>query len=147
MSLILKDSVSFAEAFSVLPFIKSLDVYYPDISHWYINKVIPGIMLGDDKLVIASDNGRLAGVALSKSGVENKLRCIRVHPDYANNGLGIRLIDRSLELIGDSKPAVTVSEELIHHYSRIFVNRYGFELSAVDKGTYRARKLEYRFNS
>lgn len=38
------------------------------------------------------------------------------------------------------KPHCTVAEELLHTYSRAFVNRYGFSLSAVDKGRYRPGK-------
>ncbi|QZA70904.1 acetyltransferase [Erwinia phage AH06] len=139
-------TVGFTSAFSVLPFIQSLDVFYPDISHWYINTVIPGLCLGNDKLIIARDNNVIAGIALGKMGDETKLRCIRVHPNYQSTGLGIRLIDDMLELIEDGKPAVTVSEEMLHLYSRPFVKRYGFELSDVSKGRYRRGKLEYGFN-
>lgn len=137
---------SFSAAFSVLPFIQSLDQYYPDISHWFINTVIPGLSLGTDKLIIARDGQHIAGIALGKMGDESKLRCIRVHPDYQGAGLGIRLIDQMLELIEDGKPGVTVSEEMLHLYSRAFINRYGFDLSAVTKGRYRRGKLEYAFN-
>jgi N-acetylglutamate synthase-like GNAT family acetyltransferase len=130
----------------VLPFIQSLDHYYPDITHWYVNKVVPGLSLGNDKLLIARDNGVIAGIALGKMGDESKLRCVRVHPDYQNTGLGIRLIDNMLDLIEDGRPGVTVSEEMLHQYSRTFVKRYGFELSDVTKGRYRRGKLEYAFN-
>lgn len=74
------------------------------------------------------------------------MRCIRVHPDYQYAGIGIRLMDNMIEVLEDQEPLCTVSEELIHHYSRIFVNRYGFRLSQVDKGLYRQGKLEYIFN-
>lgn len=142
----LDSTISFTGAFAVLPFIKSLDAYYPDVSHWYINKVIPGLSLGEDKLIIARDGLNIAGVALGKMGEESKLRCVRVHPDYQGTGLGIRLIDQMLELIEDGNPGVTVSEEMLHLYSRPFVKRYGFELSDVSKGRYRRGKLEYAFN-
>lgn len=142
----LDTTISFTAAFSVLPFIKSLDQYYPDVSHWYVNTVIPGLSLGNDKLIIARDGNAIAGVALGKMGNESKLRCVRVHPDYQNTGLGIRLIDGMLELIEDSKPGATVSEELLHAYSRAFIKRYGFKLSDVTKGRYRYGKLEYLFN-
>jgi N-acetylglutamate synthase and related acetyltransferases len=142
----LDSETTFTSAFSVLPFIKSLDEFYPEISHWYINKVIPGLSLGDDKLIIARDGNRIAGIALGKMGDESKLRCVRVHDDYQNTGLGIRLIDQMLELIEDGKPGATVSEEMIHLYSRAFIRRYGFELSDVSKNRYRHGKLEYAFN-
>lgn len=138
---------SFASAFSALPFIKSLNQYYPDIEYWYVNKVVPGLIVGNDKLLVAHDNGIIAGIALGKMGEdESKLRCVRVHPDHQNGGLGIRLIDGMLDLIGERQPGVTVSEEMLHLYSRAFVKRYNFELSDVTKGRYRRGKLEYGFN-
>lgn len=144
----LETTTSFVPAFSALPFIKSLNQYYPDIEYWYVNKVIPGLTLGNDKLIVARDEHfNIAGIALGKlSDAEAKLRCVRVHPDHQNGGLGIRLIDNMLELIGERKPGVTVSEEMINLYSRAFVKRYGFELSDVSKGRYRRGKLEYGFN-
>ena len=140
-------TTSFTEAFSVLPFIKSLNQYYPDIEYWYVNKVVPGLILGRDKLLIARDKDFIAGIALGKLDEdESKLRCVRVHPDHQNGGLGIRLIDGMLDLIEERKPGVTVSEEMFHLYSRPFIKRYGFELSDVTKGRYRRGKLEYGFN-
>jgi len=143
---VLNSTVSFTGAFAVLPFIKGLDTYYPEISHWFINTVIPGLSLGSDKLIVARDGVNIAGIALGKMGDESKLRCVRVHPDYQGTGLGIRLIDEMLELIEDGKPGATVSEEMLHLYSRPFIKRYGFELSDVSKGQYRRGKLEYVFN-
>lgn len=145
--ILLDSNPSFITAFNVLPFIQSLNQYYPEIEHWYINKVIPGMMTGNDKIIVAMDNGHIAGLALGKlDHEESKLRCIRVHPDYQHNGLGIRLIDNMLELIEDDKPKVTVSEEMLHLYSRAFISRYNFNLTTVDKGRYRKGKLEYGFN-
>ncbi len=143
----LEHARSIHAAFSVLPFIQTLDVYYPNVSHWYVNQVAPGLLLGNDKLVIAKDRGHIAGIALGKqTDNETKLRCVRVHPDYQQSGLGIRLIDTMLTTLEVDKPACTVAEELFHEYSRLFVRRYGFELSDVAKGRYRPRKLEYAFN-
>lgn len=137
----------FLPAFQVLPFIATLDQFYPDVSHWYISNVIPGLLLGDDHLLIARDQGQIAGVALGKrTETETKLRCVRVHPDYQNSGLGIRLIDAMLSTLEEEKPLVTVAEELLHQYSRMFVRRYGFALTDVQKGQYRHGRLEYTFN-
>ena len=147
MSIAIRIETSMTAAFQVLPFIATLDQFYPDVSYWYVNQVVPGLMLGKDKLIIAREGEHIAGVALGKlSEDETKLRCVRVHPDYQNKGLGISLIDTMLDLLEDDRPKVTVSEELIHHYSRIFVNRYNFRLAHVSKGQYRPAKLEYLFN-
>jgi GNAT superfamily N-acetyltransferase len=132
---------------ATLPFIKDLDRYYPNIEDWYVNKVIPGMIQGSDGMVIAKDGDTPIGVGLYKSEpYEKKLRCIRVLPPYKGRGVGLHLIDRTLKKLDCAKPTVSVAEELIHEYSRIFVNRYDFKISHVYRGIYRTSKLEYEFN-
>ena len=133
------------EALLALPFLRSIDSYYPKIADWYVNTVVPGIVQNDDVVLLARSGGNVVGAALGKSGTERKLRCVRVASSFAGSGLGIRLIDRVIDHIGP-KPMCSVSEELLHHYSRIFIKRYGFELGDVAKGAYRRGKLEYFFN-
>lgn len=146
MAIKLTTSPTLTQALQASTLLNSLDRYYPDINHWYVNKVIPGIYTGDDKILLATEGQHVVGIALGKTGEETKLRCIRVVPEYQGSGLGIRIIDRMLDVLEDPAPHVTVSEELIHQYSRMFVNRYGFKLNEVGKGLYRPGKLEYCFN-
>ena len=135
------------EALLAKPFLDGLDAYYPDFSHWYINRVVAEIQDPSNFILIAKDGKDVVGVALGKRDKsETKLRCVRIHRDLKSTGLGVRLIDSMIDHLGVRHPHCTVSEELIHQYSRIFVNRYGFHLSSVDKGKYRKGKLEYCFN-
>lgn len=140
-------SSNLVEGLQALPMLSSLTQWYPDFEHWFLNKALPGIVLGQDQLLVARDDGLLVGVVLiKKSRKETKLRCVRVVPTHQNTGLGIRLIDAALEALETSKPHCTVAEEMLHTYSRLFVQRYGFALNAVEKGLYRPGKLEYVFN-
>lgn len=124
-----------------------LESYYPDFEYWFTNSCMPGILVGHDQLIVAKDKGIIVGVALSKSNKhETKLRCVRVRPEYQNKGVGIHLIDKSLDVLGVDKPFCTVPEEMLHQLSRVFVNRYNFELTSVNKGMYRPQRLEYLFN-
>lgn len=125
----------------------SLEQYYPDFSYWYVNKCMPGIVVGKDSLIVAKDCGRIVGVALGKkSQDETKLRCVRVLPQYQNHGIGLRLIEKMLRELDDDKPHCTVAEEMLHQYSRAFINLFNFDLSQVAKGMYRPHTLEYIFN-
>lgn len=127
--------------------LRDLDVYYPDFGYWYTNKCMPGIMTGPDKLIVAKDAGQVIGVALGKLGEdETKLRCVRVLPEYSNKGVGIRLIEKMLRTLNDDKPHCTVAEEMLHQFSRPFINLFQFDLTQVEKGMYRDGKLEYVFN-
>lgn len=138
---------SFAQTFMALPMLRSLDAFYPGFEHWYVNTVAPGVVVGKDTMLVAMENHRMVGVALGKrTAQEVKLRCVRVLPEFQNTGLGLRLIDRMLDELECDKPHCTVAEEMLHSYSRAFIQRYGFELTGVDKGSYRPGRLEYRFN-
>lgn len=124
-----------------------LEAYYPDFGYWYVNKCMPGIMTGSDKLIVAKDAGRIIGVSLGKiSPEETKLRCVRVLPEYQHKSIGIKLIEKMLRQLDDDKPHCTVAEEMLHQFSRPFVNLFDFKLTEVMKGEYRPNKLEYRFN-
>lgn len=125
-----------------------LENYYPEFGHWYVNVCVPGIVLGNDTMIVARDKNQIVGIALGKATPEEtKLRCVRVLPDYQNKGVGLHLIDHMLRDLGHDKPHCTVAEEMIHLYSRAFVNRFDFDLSKVNKGQYRPGKLEYVFNA
>lgn len=138
---------NFMEAWLAMPMLDGLTELYPGFRDWYINKVIPGLVMSNDLLIVARDNGRLIGVSLGKkSEDETKLRCVRVLPEYQNKGVGLHLIERQLVQLGDDKPHCTVAEEMFHMYSRAFVNHFGFDLTKVEKGMYRPNKLEYIFN-
>lgn len=138
MELELIDSVSL-----VRPLLKDLDSYYPNMEQWLDNLEV----CDTTPILVSKDKGIITGVAIGKkSEEENKLRCIRVMKDYRYQGLGIRLMDRMFEILEDEHPLCTVSEEMMHQYSRSFVNRYGFSLDEVNRGMYRKGKLEYVFN-
>lgn len=127
--------------------LEGLENYYPGFQYWYVNQCMPGIITGPDKLIVAREHGQIVGVVLGKKrDDETKLRCIRVMPSHQNRGTGLHLIDRMLRELDDDKPHCTVSEEMLHLYSRAFINHYKFDLNSVDKGTYRPNKLEYVFN-
>lgn len=136
-----------ADAMVVRGVLDGLENYYPDFGSWYVNKAIPGIVLGKDVLLVARDKTQIVGVAMGKrTRRETKLRCVRVVPGYQSRGVGIHLIERMLRQLDCDKPHCTVSEEMLHQFARPFVNHFDFQLSRVDKGVYRPQKLEYVFN-
>lgn len=130
------------------PFLASLDRYYPGIASWFESSFSTGFLRGDNHLIVAFDtNERIAGIALGKKTLnETKMQCVRVAEPSVHSGLGIALMDRMIEVLQCERPLATVSEEMLHQYSRIFIKRYGFSLDDVVKGTYRQGKLEYCFN-
>ena len=128
------------------PFIASLDQYYPDISNWYHYRIVNELNDSNCILLHAYQNEKLVGVSIAKKGIDPKLRCVRISKELESSGLGIKLINRTLDEMETDKPMVTVSEELFHQYSRAFHHYYDFKIEQVLKGLYRENKLEYIYN-
>lgn len=126
--------------------LKPLSELYPDFSNWYWDKVVPGVINRSDKIIIMESNKNIVGVSILKDGDEKKLRAIRIVDKYQKRGYGLHLIDESLRILGVDKPIVSVADEMINEYSRMFINRYGFDVTHVYNGLYRKHHLEYEFN-
>lgn len=136
-----------ADAVLAFEVLKNLKNFYPGFEYWYANKVVPAVVTGDDILICAKEHNKIVGVALGKKRQDEvKLRCIRVDESYQKRGTGLHLVDKMLVALGHDKPHCTVSEEMLHDFSRPFINHYKFALNAVSKGMYRRHKLEYVFN-
>jgi GNAT superfamily N-acetyltransferase len=142
-----REAHSYIELYQAFNIINKLDETYPDFNHWYWNKVVPGVVLGTDKVILGTNKNEIVGISIIKDTItEKKLRALRIDDKYQKKGFGTGLIDKSLELLNEDKPLVSVSEDLLHLYSRIFINRYDFDMTYVHKGLYQKGKLEYQFN-
>lgn len=126
--------------------IQSLGLIYPNFYDWFWNKIIPGVHLNNSSVINLIKNNEIIGVSIIKNSDEKKIRAIRIKPEYQNKGYGLYLIDESLKQLNFDKPVCSVSESMINDYSRIFINRYNFNVSHVYKGLYFKNKLEYEFN-
>jgi len=136
-----------SELFHIYSLLKPISNLYPDFSNWYWDKVVTGVLLGKDKIIIAENKAEIIGVSIIKNSPnENKLRALRIVDKFQKTGAGLYLMDESLKELGDSKPIVSVADEMINEYSRMFINRYDFNLTHVYNGLYRKNHLEYEFN-
>lgn len=140
-------STSFAELMVARAQLGDLDRFYPDFDNWFVNQVVPGVLLHRDPFVVAEDAGSLVGLAIARGGDRPKLRCIRVSEPYRGRGVGLHLLDRVLAAVDCDKPEVTVAEEMMATWAPILTNRYDFDLTVVHKGLYRRGKVEYAYNA
>lgn len=131
------------ESYKIL---SALENSYPDFYNWYWNKVVPGILTKDDDLILAYSRNELVGISILKNSEEKKLRALRITDKFQNKGYGLYLIDESLKRLDTDKPLCSVSDKMINDYSRIFINKYNFDLTHVYKNLYNKDSLEYEFN-
>ncbi|WP_258036186.1 GNAT family N-acetyltransferase [Pseudomonas putida] len=123
-----------------------LSGYYPLFDNWLESKVIPGLLIGERKIVLEHHRGQFAGLAIVKDdGLEQKLCCLRVLPKYQGTGSGLKLFERSFEILQNQAPLLSIAEEQADTFRKIF-NYYGFELAKKYHNYYRPLKDELSFN-
>ena len=144
--MIFKNAKSLIELKVAFASIEKLGESYPNFYDWYWNKVTPGVICGNDQIIMAYKKDELVGISIIKDSGEKKLRALRIKEKFQSKGFGLYLIDESLKRLNIDKPLCSVSEKMINDYSRIFINRYKFDISHVYKGLYKKGELEYEFN-
>ncbi len=118
---------------------------YPEYTKWFIEKHIPGIYLGTRDTIIAVHNNKIVGVSNIKRDKENKLCTVYFDPKYRKQRLGITLVDKSIELIGDSKPLITMPSSYLPQFKNI-IKRYDWQLTDCIDGCYQENTSELVFN-
>lgn len=123
-----------------------LSSFYPSFAHWYDQKVVQGLRQGHRTLVLRYIDGRLGGIAITKDdGQEKKLCCLRVLPHWNGSGLGLRLFDDSFEVLATEKPLLSVSDEQLLKFHRIFTH-FGFVHGERYDDLYRVGCVEHSYN-
>lgn len=129
-----------------LAFLLPLSREYPGIEDWYLSKVVPGLRIGTRHMMRIERDGRLAGLGIAKNeGGERKICTVRVAPEYANRGMGLRIFDGLLKWVDDDRPHLTVSDAKLPLFERIF-DYYGFYLSSRRLGQYVPSNCELGYN-
>lgn len=128
--------------------LSDLALEYPFFMEW-LDKVFAELMSSDNRIVLLvceSDIFDIKGVSiLKKTEEENKICTLRVVNPYRHQGIGICLLKKSIELLEDSKPLITVSGIHMKEFSP-FLKKQGFILKDKVKSLYRRGCYEYFFN-
>lgn len=119
---------------------------YPNIHYWFWNKVVPSVLINNDKIILCYSDNNLAGISIIKNYGEEKLRCFKMKEKYKKSIYVMKFFKFTMTHFNNKKPLLSVSENNFHLFSRIFINIFEFELVQVYKGLYSKGKLEYQFN-
>ena len=119
--------------------------FYPNFEDWYFKKVVPDLFCGKRIIISENRNDNIAGVAILKLNTEKKLSTLKVSPEYLNRGIGLKLFEKSFQLLETEKPFLTVSEEKLSEFKKLF-DYYDFKMTSVHDSLYRIGKKEYFFN-
>ncbi len=123
-----------------------LSDFYPLFDRWLKTKVLPGLVTGERSILLEQNRGRFSGLAIVKDdGLEKKLCCLRVMPEFQGSGAGLRLFERAFETLDNDMPLLSIAEEQKDTFNKLF-SYYGFELAKKYKNHYRPLKDELSFN-
>jgi GNAT superfamily N-acetyltransferase len=126
--------------------LSELSGYYPGFDEWLEKKVLPGLMSGERSILLEYRRGDLSGLAIVKDDEsEQKLCCLRVLPPYQGTGVGLKLFERSFEVLNNDSPLLSIAEEQLVVFRKIF-QYYGFEFAKIYPDYYRPFKAELSFN-
>ena len=134
---------------SLRSFLSDLGNEYPFFLAW-LDKVFYELSVSDRRIIILSKESdgfeSILGVAILKNTQEERKICtLRVAEEYRRQGVGTALLEKSIKILGDSKPLITVSGLHMSSFGP-FLKKNGFALKDKVKSIYRRGNYEYFFN-
>lgn len=123
-----------------------LEQHYPEFASWFHNKITHGVISGERSVIFEERNGIIVGFTILKhTSKEKKICTLRVTEDYQNKGLGVKLFDKSFDLLETEKPLLSVSETMLPDFNKMF-NYFGFKEEQEYKGIYIPNVYEISYN-
>jgi hypothetical protein len=123
-----------------------LSASYPRFNHWFVTRVLPGVISGERTVCLELIDGKIAALMILKHAQREKKICtLRVRPEFENSGLGIRLFKEAFELLDTGLPLLSVSDKALPKFERVF-QYFGFHNEGIYKGIYLPNSVEHSFN-
>lgn len=130
----------------ILDFLMPLSKDYPNIDIWFLAKVLPGLEDNSRKIFVHVRNEKIVALAIAKkSNREKKICTVRVSPDFTGKGIGVKLFIEAMNWLETSMPHLTVSEDKLPLFSKIF-DHFGYKITSTHKSRYIPGKVEYLYN-
>ena len=129
-------------------FLSDLSLEYPYHDIWFEEVANRLINRNREReiLFVLNEGGEVIAAAILKNTIEEQKICtLRVAREYQRKGLGTLLVKKSCELLKNSKPIISVSEEKNREFLRLF-KRFDFRLTTVYPNKYKENALEYCYN-
>lgn len=130
----------------ILNTLSHVEQYYPNFKNWLYSNFSQKNSHSDRKIIIAHSDGFFSGLALLKDAyTEKKICTFYVSPDCREKGLGVSLMEKSLDVLGGYDVSITVAEERHFELKQLLIKSH-FCLDKAEVGTYRAEKAEFFYS-
>lgn len=122
---------------------------YPKHKTWFYKKQLPETLdeNGRRDIIFAVDeNNKLLGTSFIKdSDKEKKICTIFVVPNERRRGIGTKLVEKSMQILGTTKPTITLAEYKYPMFEKL-IKKYGWVQTDSIIGLYNDSFSELVYN-
>ena len=122
---------------------------YPQYKSWFYKKQLPETLLensGRDIIFARDKENNIYGTAFVKKDENEKKICTLFVSEQARGlGVGTKLVEKSMEVLGTTKPMITLADYKLPMFEGI-IKKYGWKQTQVVKGLYNDRSAELVYN-
>lgn len=122
---------------------------YPKHKSWYYQKQLPETLDPEarrDILFAYDENQNIYGTAFIKSdNTEKKICTLFVSEDSRGLGIGTKLVEKSMEILGTTKPVITLADYKLPMFEGL-IEKYNWEKTEEVSGLYNDRSVELVYN-
>jgi len=122
---------------------------YPKHKSWFYQKHLPETFdynSGRDILFAYDENHKIYGTAFIKNDIlEKKICTLFVDKNTRGLGIGTKLIEKSVEILGTTKPMITIADYKLPMFEKI-IEKYDWKHTQTVKGLYNDRSAELVYN-
>lgn len=116
--------INFSKAINELFILTKFNIkQYPGYVNWFYGTCIPGVIRDEREIYFALDGLTLSGLSVvKKSKDERKLCTLYVDEDRRHESIGRKILDKSFEYLGTTKPLITIPENRINTFQKIITD-------------------------
>ncbi len=121
---------------------------YPKHKSWFYQKHLPATLTPNSgrDIIFASDNDTIYGTAfLKEDEIEKKICTLFVSENSRGLGIGSKLVEKAIEMLGTTKPMITIADYKLPMFEPM-IKKYGWEQTQVVEGLYNDRSKELVYN-
>lgn len=122
---------------------------YPKHNSWFYHKHLPATLVegsGRDIVYAQDQNGKLYGTSFIKEDeTEKKICTLFVSEDSRGLGVGTALVEKSMEILGTTKPMITLADYKLPMFEGL-IEKYQWEQTQEVTGLYNDKCAELVFN-
>lgn len=122
---------------------------YPKQKSWFYKKHLPETLdldSGRDIIFVYDKDKKIYGTAfVKKDNIEKKICTLYVAPDARGIGIGTQLVEKSIEILGTTKPLITFADYKLSMFEGL-IKKYQWEKTEEIPGLYNDINKELVYN-